>query len=145
MGTLQNLESLVGQVASFRKTVAESDVYLFAGLTGDFSPNHVDEQAMSATPFGTRIVHGVLIVGFMSTAATRFVETTGAVAVSAGYDRLRFVAPVRIGQTISVTYTITSADPARHRTTAHVEAHTEDGQLCAVAEHLLAFVDSPDA
>ncbi len=144
MSTIQDLESLVGQVASFRKTVGESDVYLFAGLTGDLSPNHVDEQAMASTPFGTRIAHGVLIVGFMSTAATRFVETTGAVAVSAGYDRVRFIAPVRFGQTVSVTYTIIAADPARRRTTARVEAHTEDGQLCALADHLLTFVDIPD-
>jgi 3-hydroxybutyryl-CoA dehydratase len=145
MSAIQDLESLVGQVASFRKTVGESDVYLFAGLTGDLSPNHVDEQAMASTPFGTRIAHGVLIIGFMSTAATRFVETTGTVAVSAGYDRIRFIAPVRIGQTVSVTYTITAADPVRRRTTAHVEAHTDDGELCAVADHLLTFVDGPDA
>lgn len=145
MSTVQDLESLVGHVATFRKTVGESDVYLFARLTGDLSPNHVDEQAMAATPFGTRIAHGALIAGFMSTAATRFVETTGAVAVSAGYDRLRFVSPVRIGQTVAVTYTVTSADLARRRTTAHVEAHTEDGQLCAVGDHLLTFVDGPDA
>jgi hypothetical protein len=57
----------VGAQVSFRKTVAESDVYLFAGITGDFSGNHVDEEYMKRSSYGARIVHGALLVGFMST------------------------------------------------------------------------------
>jgi acyl dehydratase len=57
----------LGDVTRFSKTVSESDVYGFAGITGDFSPNHVNEQAMRDSPYGGRIAHGALMVGYMST------------------------------------------------------------------------------
>ena len=60
----------VGQSVSCAKTVGESDVYLFAGITGDLSPNHVDEAAMAKTAYGHRIAHGALLVGYMSRAST---------------------------------------------------------------------------
>ena len=66
--------NIVGLRASFRKTVSESDVYLFAGITGDFSPNHVDEEFMRGTQYGRRIAHGALLVGYMSRASTMIVE-----------------------------------------------------------------------
>lgn len=54
----------IGIATTFRKTVSESDVYLFAGITGDLSPNHVDEAFMKTTPYGGRIAHGALLVGY---------------------------------------------------------------------------------
>jgi len=56
------------------KTVSESDVYLFAGITGDLSPNHTDEAYMRKTRYGRRIAHGALAVGFMSNASTKILE-----------------------------------------------------------------------
>ena len=53
----------LGERFAFHKTVSESDVYLFAGITGDFSPNHVDEAFMRGTRYGRRIAHWALIVG----------------------------------------------------------------------------------
>jgi len=134
-----SVAGLVGCSTTFAKTVSESDVYLFAGITGDFSPNHVNHEAMSQSPIGERIAHGVLTLGFMSTCSSKFVELTGAVAVSVGYDRVRFVAPVFIGDTIDVLYTVVSADDDRRRTTASVTVHTQEGRLCAVATHILKF------
>ena len=64
----------IGHRAEFTKTVSESDVYQFAGITGDFSPNHVNEAFMQQTSFGGRIAHGALIVGYMSTASTMIIE-----------------------------------------------------------------------
>ena len=55
---------------TFSKTVSESDVYLFAGITGDLSPNHVNAEFMKATPYGQRVAHGALIVGYMSAASS---------------------------------------------------------------------------
>ena len=55
----------VGQEVTFGKTVSESDVYLFAGLTGDLSANHVNEAVMAKSKFGRRVAHGALVVGFM--------------------------------------------------------------------------------
>ena len=60
----------IGDVTRFSKTVSESDVYLFAGITGDLSPNHVNQSYMEKSPFGTRMAHGALLVGFMSTVST---------------------------------------------------------------------------
>ena len=64
----------IGDTVTFSKTVGESDVYMFAGLTGDLSPNHVDEQFMSHSMYGHRIAHGALLVGFMSNTSTRMIE-----------------------------------------------------------------------
>ncbi len=136
----------VGQSVRFAKTVGESDVYLFAGITGDLSPNHVDEQAMAATVYGRRIAHGALIVGFMSTCSTRMIEqappTPDATAVSLGYDRIRFLAPVFIGDTLSLVYTIAEIDPARRRSRARIEVTNQHGRLVAVAEHILKWVEN---
>src|SRR5262245_60488018 len=98
----KELGEAVGQSVAFRKTVSESEVYLFAGITGDFAPNHVDEQFMRGTQYGRRIAHGALLVGYMSRASTMIVERiTGERAsvfpVSLGYDRVRFLKPVFIG------------------------------------------------
>lgn len=134
----------VGDRVSFRKTVGESDVYLFAGITGDLSANHVDAEAMKASAYGRRIAHGVLLVGFMSTCSTRMIErappTPDATAVSLGYDRIRFLAPVFIGDTVQLTYTIAEIDPARRRSRARIEATNQHGTLVAVAEHILKWV-----
>ena len=64
----------VGKTVTVRKTVSESDVYLFAGITGDLSPNHVDEEYMRKTRYGRRIAHGALAVGLMSHASTRILD-----------------------------------------------------------------------
>jgi len=58
----------VGDSVSFSKTVGESDVYLFAGITGDLAPNHVDEEYMKRSSYGARIAHGARLIGYMSTA-----------------------------------------------------------------------------
>ena len=132
----------VGDQVRFSKTVSESDVYLFAGITGDLAPNHVDEEYMRATPYGRRIAHGALLVGFMSTASTMVVERHGGLAqgetpVSLGYDRIRFTAPVFLGDTITVTYTVAEVDPTRRRTRSKIEVTNQAGEIVAVAEHIL--------
>ena len=60
----------VGDEVSFQRTISESDVYLFAGITGDLSPNHINEAAMRRSRYKRRIAHGALLIGFMSTAST---------------------------------------------------------------------------
>ena len=134
----------VGDQVRFAKTVSESDVYLFAGITGDLAPNHIDEEYMRATPYGRRIAHGALLIGFMSTASTVMVERHGGLApdetpVSLGYDRIRFTAPVFLGDTITVTYTIAEVDPVRRRSRSRIEVTNQHGQTVAVAEHILKW------
>ncbi len=136
----------VGQETTFSKTVGESDVYLFAGITGDLSSNHVNEQVMSESKYGRRIAHGGLIVGFMSTTSTRIIENFGksaegrATAVSLGYDRVRFLAPVFIGDTITVVYRITGVEPERGRSRAQISVVNQDHTQVAAAEHILKWV-----
>lgn len=129
----------VGDSVSYSKTVGESDVYLFAGITGDFSRNHVDEAYMSKTPYKKRIAHGVLSIGFASTASTLIVEKTRMTAVSYGYDRIRFIKPIFIGDTITVNYVIREIDEENLKTKGKIEISNQHGNLCTVAEHILKF------
>jgi 3-hydroxybutyryl-CoA dehydratase len=134
----------VGDTVKFSKTVGESDIYLFAGLTGDLSQNHVDDEFMSHSIYGKRIAHGALMVGFMSTASTRMIEESlrkgiDSTPVSLGYDGIRFLKPVYINDTVTVTYTISEVDVERLRTLASVEVANQRGELVAVGKHHLKW------
>ena len=135
----------VGDSVTFAKTVGESDVYGFAGITGDFAANHVNEQYMAASKFGRRIAHGALLVGYMSTCSTKLVEKQGGwagdeTAVSLGYDRIRFLAPVFIGDTVTLIYTIAETDAAKRQALADIKVVNQNGDLVAVARHVLRWV-----
>ena len=135
----------LGDTVTFAKTVGETDVYMFAGITGDFSGNHVNEEFMKKSKYGRRIAHGALLVGYMSTASTLMIERSlskgiDSTPVALGYDRVRFLAPVFLGDTVTVTYSIKDIDGERRRTRAQVDVHNQAGVLVAVAEHLLKWV-----
>ncbi|MGH3146828.1 MAG: MaoC/PaaZ C-terminal domain-containing protein [Rubrobacter sp.] len=130
----------IGDSVSFSKTVGESDVYLFAGITGDLSPNHVNREAMGNTPYKERIAHGVLSIGFASTTSTLMIEKAGATAVSVGYDRVRFIKPIFIGDTVTVTYTISEIDAENLKTRADIEVTNQRDEVCTVAKHILKFL-----
>ncbi len=130
----------VGTKVSFSKTVGESDIYLFAGISGDLGPNHVNAEYMKATRYGKIVAHGVLIVGFMSTCSTRLIELGDRPAVSYGYDRIRFVRPVFVGDTVTVVYEVTERDEERQRTIAQVTATNQRGEVVAAASHILQFL-----
>lgn len=127
----------LGSTSSFRKTVTETDIGLFAGITGDFAPHHIDEEYMRERPQRRRIAHGILILGIASTAASSLCEREGLVAVSAGYDRLRFLQPVYIGDTVEARYEVMRVDSGRGRVYADVRVTTQDDVLCLVTTHLL--------
>jgi 3-hydroxybutyryl-CoA dehydratase len=133
-----------GDSASFSKTVGETDVYGFAGITGDFSPNHVNKAYMERSSFGRLQAHGALLVGFMSTASTLVIansrEGADETPVSLGYDRVRFLAPVYFGDTVTVDYTIASIDVERRRSNGDIRVTNQDGTLVAVATHILKWV-----
>ena len=134
----------IGREVTFTKTVSESDVYLYAGITGDFSPNHVNQTYMERSAWGRRMAHGMLLVGFVSTASTMAIadtrEDTVETPVAVGMDRLRFLKPVFIGDTVTVSYRIEGFDATKRRTAAKVELTNQDGELVAVADHLLQWV-----
>jgi acyl dehydratase len=134
----------VGDSVTFSKTVGESDVYLFAGITGDLAPNHVDEEYMKRSSYGTRIAHGALLVGYMSTASSMAIADSRSggeeTPVSLGYDRIRFLAPVFLGDTITVRYEIASIDEERRRSVSEIRVTNQSGELVAVAQHILKWV-----
>ena len=135
----------VGEQVTFSKTVGESDVYLFAGITGDLNGLHVNEQFMSGTAYGQRIAHGALLVGFMSTTSTMMIARcaegeSDETPVSLGYERIRFTAPVYINDTVSVTYTVAHIDEERRRALSDIEVVNQRGETVAVAQHIIKWV-----
>ena len=142
---MQDFYVKVGDSVTFAKTVGETDIYLFAGITGDFSVNHVNEQYMAGSKYGRRIAHGALLIGYMSTCSTMMIDKCHGTArdetpVSLGYDRVRFLGAVYIGDTVNLTYTIAEVDPVKRQSIADIKVVNQSNQLVAVARHLLRWV-----
>ncbi|SRR5258705_5485837 len=134
-----------GDSVTFAKTVGETDIYLFAGITGDFSVNHVNEQYMARSKYGHRIAHGALVIGFMSTCSTMMIDKCQGTAgdetpVSLGYDKIRFLGAVLIGDTLTLTYTISEVDPVKRRSYSDINVVNQRDELVAVGRHVMAWV-----
>ncbi|HEU0300868.1 MAG TPA: MaoC family dehydratase [Longimicrobium sp.] len=114
-------EIAVGQSAEFTKTVTEADVVLFAGITGDLNPAHVDQAWAEASRFGGRIAHGMLSASFISTVLAMKLPGPGTIYLS---QTLRFTAPVRIGETVTARVEVAEVMPKRRvRLTTTVTKH----------------------
>ena len=85
------------------RTVTEADIVMFAGLTGDFVELHTNEEFAKETSFGRRIAHGALVFSISIGLTTRMNLLDDTLLAFAGVDKLRFVAPVFIGDTLHVT------------------------------------------
>ena len=130
----------VGRRVTVSKTVGETDIYLFAGISGDFSPNHVDEEYMKGTRYGRRIAHGALMVAYMSQASTKMCQSLPGTVVSYGYDKIRFPAPVFIGDTVTVTYEIASLDLPARKAFGRITVANQRGEVVAAGAHVLKWV-----
>ncbi|MBX6323822.1 MAG: MaoC family dehydratase [Rhodospirillaceae bacterium] len=106
----------VGMTAAYARTVTEADLVLFAGVTGDSNPVHLNEEYANRTMFGGRIVHGMLTASFISTVLGMKMPGPGAIYVS---QKLNFKAPVRIGDTVEARATVTAVDLERGRVTVN--------------------------
>ena len=127
----------IGTSSVFTKTVSESDVYIYAGISGDFSPNHINEEYMKDGRYGRRVAHGTLLLGFMSAAsASLYLGRT----VSLGYDRVRFVKPVFFGDTIRTEYKIARYDLDKKRVFADVTCTNQRNETVAVAVNIRAYI-----
>lgn len=133
-----NLE--IGQEFSFTKTVSESDVYLFAGITGDFTMHHINEEYMKGTPFKTRIAHGVLTMGFSSTALGKAVQATGQTCINVGYDKIRFLKPVCLGDTVTAIYTVASKDEETGRVYGDIKCVNQKGEAVLAGVNVLKII-----
>ena len=98
---------------------------------------------MEKSSYGRLMAHGALLVGFMSTVSTmaiahcRDAEET---PVAVGYDKIRFLKPVFLGDTVSTVYKISEIDVERRRSTALIEVTNQDSDLVAVGSHILQWV-----
>ena len=121
------------------RTITESDIVIHAGQTGDFYPHHMDAEWCKTQPFGQRIAHGTLI---FSIAVGMTAGDVNPEAFSYGYDRLRFIKPVFIGDTLRVRVTIKekrdSPKSSRHGVVVELcEALNQRGEVVLACEHLL--------
>ena len=101
-----------GMTAVYAKTVTDADVVLFAGISGDVNPVHLNQEFADRTMFRGRIAHGMLTASFISTVIGTKLPGPGCIYVS---QNLKFKAPVRIGDTVNARVTVTSVDEVRGR------------------------------
>ena len=120
------------------RTITETDFVVHAGHTGDFFPHHMDAELCKTQPFKQPIAHGkmILSIGICLTASEINPE-----AMSKGYDRLRFIKPVFIGDTIHSVVTISEKADAKKpeygTVTEHVDIINQHGEVVLVCDHLL--------
>lgn len=126
-----------------RKVTGEL-IALFAEVSGDDHRLHLDAEYATATPYGRRIAHGAMLVGFMSTASTvlsdRIEEAIGRSNVSLGFDRLRFIAPVFEGDEITTRIRILGIDRDRLRVNCEETCLNQAGDTVAIGHHIMRFI-----
>jgi 3-hydroxybutyryl-CoA dehydratase len=105
-------ELQAGMSASTSKTVTEADIILFAGVSTDVNPAHLDEEYCKGTMFGTRIAHGMLSAGFISATLANKLPGAGTIYLS---QSLKFKAPVKPGDTVTATVTVREVNAAKNR------------------------------
>lgn len=110
--TVNELE--IGEKASFTKTITETDVYNYAGVTGDFNPAHINESFAEETRFKGRIAHGMIAAGLISTVLGTRLPGPGCIYIS---QELKFTAPVRFGDTVTATVEVIEINKEKNRVT----------------------------
>ena len=125
----------VGDVAEFAKTVTETDIYLYAGITGDFNPAHVNEAYAKNTFFKTRIAHGMLTAGFISAIIANQLPGLGTIYLK---QDLSFLAPVRIGDTITARVEILELNSEKNRVRLKTTCSNQDGVMVLAGEGLVS-------
>lgn len=131
--TIEELK--VGDSAEFSKTVSEADIYLFAGITGDFNPAHVDEEYARKTYFATRIAHGMLSAGFISTVLGTRLPGPGTIYMR---QELTFLGAVKIGDTITAKAEVIEIDTAKGRVKLRTTCDNQQGQRVLTGEALVS-------
>ncbi len=125
----------VGDSAEFVKTVSETDIYLYAGITGDFNPAHVNEAYAETTFFKTRIAHGMLSAGFISAILGTKLPGPGAIYIQ---QTLMFLAPVRIGDTITARVEALEIDEEENRVRFSTTCSNQEGTVVLDGEALIS-------
>ena len=119
-------ELKIGDSAQISKTVTESDIELFARATGDFNPVHLDQAYAEKTIFKGRIAHGLLSVGLLSSILGNILPGHGTIYLS---HEIKFLAPVRIGDTITAKVEVIELVPEKNRAKFRTTCMNQDGKI----------------
>ena len=119
-------EISMGQEAEFSKTVTEADIEMYAKVSGDVNPVHMDEEFAKTTIFKTRIAHGMLSAGFISAILVTKLPGPGCIYLS---QSLKFLAPVMIGDTVTARATVTGIVPEKKRVTLKTDCFIGDKKV----------------
>lgn len=115
----------IGETATFSKTITESDIYTYAGLSGDFNPVHVNAEFAQKTRFKERIAHGMLTAGLISAVLGMKLPGPGAIYLS---QQMEFLKPVRIGDTITATAEVQAYNPDKRILTLRTTCTNQRGE-----------------
>jgi len=125
----------VGDAAQFSKTLAECDIYLYAGIVGDFNPVHINEHYAQKTYFKTRIAHGLLTAGLVSALLANKLPGPGTIYLR---QEINFRAPATIGDTITAHVEVIEIMPEDHRVRFRTWCTKQDGTLILEGEALVS-------
>jgi 3-hydroxybutyryl-CoA dehydratase len=128
-------EIKVGDAAEFTKTISEADVYLYAGVTGDLNPAHVNEDYAKKTFFKTRIAHGMLTAGFISAILGTQLPGPGTIYIR---QELSFMAPVFFGDTITARAEVVEVNTEKNRLRFKTTCRNQEGKIILDGEALVS-------
>jgi 3-hydroxybutyryl-CoA dehydratase len=126
----------VGDQARFRKTIVESDVYLFAGITGDLNPVHVDAEFAGTTVFGSRVAHGMLTGGLISAVLGTRLPGPGTIYLS---QTLKFLLPVYPGDTITAEVEVVEKIAGKNRLRLRTTCYNQKGEAVLDGEAVVVL------
>jgi len=127
----------LGQSAEVTHTISADDIQAFGNLSGDFNPIHFDDEWAKQTMFEGRIAHGILAVAFISAALGMYLPGTGSIYMS---QSVRFLAPVRIGDSITARVEVIVLNDEKERVTLRTTCTNQEGTLVLDGEALVAMM-----
>ena len=133
-------ELRAGDFAEFAKTVTEADIILYAGITGDLNPAHINEEYAKNTFFKTRIAHGMLCAGFISAAIGTGLPGPGTIYIR---QELDFKAPVHIGDTITARVEVSEINTEKNRVVLKTSCTNQGGGLVIDGQALVSPPKAP--
>jgi 3-hydroxybutyryl-CoA dehydratase len=119
-------EIKIGDMDYFEKTISETDVYLFAGITGDLNPAHINQVESEKTVFKGRIAHGMLVSSLISTVLGMYLPGPGTIYLG---QELKFLAPVRVGDTIKAEVEVIEKIEEKNRLKLKTTCTNQEGKV----------------
>lgn len=132
MKTVTYNDIRVGDKSSQSKTVTQADINAFAAVSGDHNPVHLSEEFAKTTQFGGTIAHGMLAVSYISTVLGT--QYPGPGSIFMGLNNVQFLGPVRPGDTVTTTVTVTEKHPTKPVIKFTCECVNQNGQIVVKAD-----------